>query len=76
MESIIQEKSKELTKSEKKALLSKKIERYLEIQNEKGLKQALRFILNDTGISNKGFVLLQVEENARMYPELKTIVEK
>ena len=73
MEWIIQNKSNELTKSEKEALLSKKIERYLENLNEKGLIQALRFVLNDTGVSNKGFILQCVEDNARMYPSLRDI---
>lgn len=52
-----------------------KLENYLENLKESALKQALRFILepNDVqeSISNIGFIRLQIEEFAKMYPEFK-----
>ncbi len=52
-----------------------KLERYLDNLKEPALKQALRFILdhNDIckSIDNIGFIKLQIDYFAIMYPELE-----
>ena len=50
-----------------------KLNRWLDNLQPAALKQALRFILGpddvDDSIDNIGFIKLQIEEFARMYPE-------
>ena len=51
------------------------VERYLKNTTEEAKDQAIRFILNSNNpmdiIDSVGFLLLQVEDMARMYPEFK-----
>lgn len=51
-----------------------KIQRYLENQTEAGKDQLLNFILRAKNqqeqLDNIGFIYLQIEEYARMYPDL------
>jgi len=50
-----------------------KIERFLRNQTEEGLKQMIRFLLNDTPKNcNKGFILKAIEEYSIMFPELNS----
>ena len=52
-----------------------KLDKYLDNLKEPALKQALRFILEpnkvEESVSNIGFIKLQVEDFAIMYPEFK-----
>ena len=50
-----------------------KIERWLENISEYAKNQAIRFLLEDTSENcNKGFILRQVEEFSRMYPDFNS----
>ena len=51
------------------------LEKYMENLKEPALKQVIRFIVDTNDIqksvSNIGFIKLQIEEFARMYPEFE-----
>jgi len=50
-----------------------KIERFLTNQTIEGLKQVIRFLLEDNQKNcNKGFILRAIEEYSIMYPELNS----
>ena len=57
-----------------------KLERYLNNLTPEALKQALRFILEPNHPSQSldaiGFIKLQVEDMARMYPEYENVTKK